>query len=140
MLLDGDMATAMEGSEDECHFGMTFKTDFVGVLDQAKVFIKRINDKSLYEGKLFLQGSNDGWATHDDVHMFGSEVHEGWNIVNFFEANRKPAYNSYRFFGSEASACKVTEYYLHGVETIESYSDEHQCTPQVIVDGEALEG
>lgn len=58
---------------------MSFKQGHVAVLDQAKVFINKITNRSVYVDKLQFQGSNDNWATHDLIHTYGADVHEGWN-------------------------------------------------------------
>lgn len=44
---------------------MTFKKGHVAVLDEAKVFINFMTDKSVYVDKLVFEGSNDGWETYE---------------------------------------------------------------------------
>jgi len=102
-----------------CEFGMTFKEGHVGVLDEAKVFIGFLVDKTPYVDNLFFHGSNDNWNTFDELHKFSDEIHEGWNYVDYREDGAtKPAYNSYRFYGMVAGSCQVTEFKLHGVQAI----------------------
>ena len=66
-----------------CEFGMTFKEGHVGVLDEAKVFIGFLVDKTPYVDNLFFHGSNDNWNTFDELHKFSDEIHEGWNYVDY---------------------------------------------------------
>jgi hypothetical protein len=81
-----------------CEFGMTFKEGHVGVLDEAKVFIGFLTDKTPYVDNLAFHGSNDNWATFDELHIFSDEIHEGWNYIDYRDDDAvKPAYNSYRF-------------------------------------------
>lgn len=42
-------------------------------------------DKSVYNGNLKLQGSNDGWATIKDIYTVRDELHEGWNYYKLDE-------------------------------------------------------
>ena len=95
---------------------MTFRAGYEAVLDEAKIFIHFLTDKTPYVDKLHLEGSNDDWLTSVLLHTFGEEIHEGWNFINFDE--NKPAYNSYKFVGEES--CKVTEFRLTGVEAIQN--------------------
>lgn len=46
-------------------------------------------------------------------------MHEGWNYIDYRDSD-KPAFNSYRYFGLVADACRVTEFKLLGVEAINS--------------------
>jgi hypothetical protein len=123
-----------------CEFGVTFKEGHVAVLDEAKVFIGFLTDKTPYVDNLAFHGSNDNWATWEELHLFGDEIHEGWNYIDYRdEGDVKPAYNSYRFFGSVAGSCKVTEFKMHGVEAIASETDSHSCTPKIMMAGTELE-
>ena len=55
---------------------------------------------------------------------------EGWNYIDYRDDGvEKPAYNSYRFFGSARGACRITEFKLHGVEAMSDDNDYHTCTP-----------
>ena len=42
---------------------MTFKENHVAILDEAKIFIGFLTDKTPYVDNLEFQGSNDNWAT-----------------------------------------------------------------------------
>lgn len=77
---------------------MTFKEGHVAVLDEAKVFIGFLTDKTPYVDNLAFQGSNDNWATYEELHLFSDEIHEGWNYIDYRDDDvEKPAFNSYRF-------------------------------------------
>ena len=79
---------------------MTFKENHVAILDEAKIFIGFLTDKSPYVDNLSFQGSNDDWVSWEDLHLFGEELHEGWNYIDYRDDGvDKPAYNSYRFYG-----------------------------------------
>jgi hypothetical protein len=96
----------MSSESSGCEVGVTFKDGHVGVLDEAKIFIGFLVDKEPYVDNLAFQGSNDNWATWEELHLFGEEIHEGWNYIDYRdESDVKPAYNSYRFYGSEAGSC-----------------------------------
>jgi len=117
---------------------MTMKDGHIALLDEAKVFINFLIDKSPYVDNLVFQGSNDHWATFDDLHTFDDNLHEGWNYINFREEVSKPAYNSYRFFGHADGACRVTEFRLNGVQAIDNTSSSHTCTPSIMIGSESL--
>ena len=74
-LIDYTDATA------ECSFQVQYKKDHVGVLDEAKLFINNLLDKTPYVGAKF-EGSNDGsaWTT---LWTLDDTVHEGWNSKDF---------------------------------------------------------
>jgi hypothetical protein len=109
---------------------MTFKENHVAILDEAKIFINFLTNKARFVDKLQFQGSNDGWVTNTLLHMFGEEIHEGWNYLNYRDHGvDKPSYNSYRFVGDDRNACKITEFRLHGVEAIDSEATTHECAP-----------
>lgn len=127
-------------ADEECFFGMGFKDGHVAILDEAKVFIGFLLDKAPYVDKLSFQGSNDHWATWEELHIFGEEIHEGWNYIDYRDAGvDKPAYNSYRFFGSGVGACKVTEFKLHGVQAIADELSSHECPVQLILGDTSLD-
>ena len=110
----------VDTSKTTCTFGMSFPQGTVAVLDEAKVFINWLTNPSIYVNNLSFEGSNDNWSTFDSIAVFGSDIHEGWNYLNFRnKGNAKPAYNSYRFKGAVAGSCRVTEFRLTGVQTIE---------------------
>jgi hypothetical protein len=135
VLYDSETIVPYEATEStECTFGMTFKEGHVAVLDEAKIFINFLTDKSRYVNKLQFQGSNDNWATHTLLQMFGEEIHEGWNYLNYREhGGDKPSYNSYRFVGNETNSCKITEFRLHGVEAIANEESTYSCTPKIYI-------
>ena len=46
-----------------CSFGMSFKQDYVAVLDEAKIFINFLTNSTPYVDNLLFEGSNDGFVT-----------------------------------------------------------------------------
>jgi hypothetical protein len=50
----------------------------------------------------------------------------------------KPAYNSYRFYGTAAGACRISEFRLHGVQAIASEASSYECTPTIYIGEDAL--
>lgn len=140
LLYDDDLTIDHTANSAGCSFGMNFKKDHVAVLDEAKVFIGFMTDKTHYVDKLVFQGSNDEWDTFTDLYTFGEQVHEGWNYINYSEVDdsEKPAYNSYRFYGVESNACRVTEFRLIGVEAIQNDETTYSCTPVIKLDGQEL--
>ena len=134
ILHDGLTVESYETNDSECEFGMTFKEGHVAVLDEAKIFIGFLTDKTPYVNNLYFQGSNDNWATFDDLHLFSDEIHEGWNYIDFREDGvNKPAYNSYRFSGSESGSCRITEFKLHGVQAIADENESYSCSPKIFI-------
>ena len=102
------------------------------------MFIYSIVDIQHYNNNFKLQGSNDGWATSVDLHIFNGDIHEGWNYVTFSE--NRPEYSSYRFFGNAVKQWQVTEFSFYGVETINTDSDSFECVPVMEVSGQKLDG
>lgn len=117
-----------------CEFGMTFKEGHVAVLDEAKVFIGFLTDKTPYVNNLEFHGSNDNWATHTLLHTYSDEIHEGWNYISYRDDGvSKPSYNSYRFQGKVQGSCKITEFKLHGVQAIADENASYSCTPKIFI-------
>jgi hypothetical protein len=124
----------VDSASSNCEFGMTFKTGYEGVLDEAKVFITDLIDKTPYVNNLVFQGSNDAWSTATDIHTFGIEIHEGWNYIFFSKSDDpKPSFNSYRFLGAVAGSCRVGEFRLSGVEVIADDGSTNTCTPTITI-------
>jgi len=70
-LTDGFLAVDhVDAASSGCNFGMTFKTGYTAVLDEAKIFLNNVLDKTPFVDNLVLQGSDDG-ATWTDVYTFG---------------------------------------------------------------------
>ena len=81
-LIDGTNTIDMvDSTASDCYFQVAYKTDHVGVLDEAKFFVNSLLDKTPFVG-LKLQGSNDG-TTFTDLWTVDAQVHEGWNSVDF---------------------------------------------------------
>jgi len=123
-----------DSASSNCEFGMTFMTGYEAVLDEAKVFVTNLVDKTPFVTNLVFQGSNDAWSTSNDIYTFGIEVHEGWNYIRFNDEElEKPSYNSYRFLGAIAGSCRVSEFRLTGVEVMANDDATSQCTPKLTI-------
>jgi len=63
-LWDGSHQHGWTDKTANCFFGTSFKSGYVGVLNEVKYFMSRFT-KSEYAGKLSFQGSNDfsTWTT-----------------------------------------------------------------------------
>lgn len=136
VLYDNELVTNHIDRRNDCTFGMTFKEGHVGVLDEAKIYLHNIDKLWVYQNNVRLQGSNDNWATSEDIYKYGLNINEGWNTVRFDE--EKPAFHSYRFIGRLKDSCRVTEFKLTGVESIADEAAEHTCTPKIKIGGETL--
>jgi hypothetical protein len=109
---------------------MTFRTGYEAVLDEAKIFINNLINKTPFVDNLVFQGSNDAWSTSTDIYTFGTEIHEGWNYIRFIDSGEdKPSYNSYRFLGAVSGSCRVGEFRLTGLEVMADDAATHICTP-----------
>lgn len=134
ILHDSKTVDPWETSDNPCEFGMSFKEGHVAVLDESKIFIGFLRNKTPYVNNLQFRGSNDNWATSTLLHTFGEELHEGWNYIDYRDDGvTKPAYNSYKFVGNATGACEVTEFKLHGVQAVSDTTDSYVCTPKIFL-------
>jgi len=85
-MFDGDLLMMFGDKAAGAYFGMKFKTGYVGVLDKAKFFVPGVNLKSYYIDNTVLQGTNDDWATNDELYVVEDTVSSGWNYVEFNDA------------------------------------------------------
>ena len=67
-------------STSNCYFGIQLRDDYVGILEEVKIFMKRFT-KANFNGALKFQGSLDG-VTYTDIFTVGDELHEGWNYYD----------------------------------------------------------
>jgi IPT/TIG domain len=87
-----------------------------------------------YANNLEFYGSNDDWTTSTLIDTIGSNVHEGWNYLDYRDDGAlKPAFNSYKFKGSVKGSCRVTEFRLTGVQSIADTSNTFTCTPKLLI-------
>ena len=114
-----------------CNFGMSFKKDYVAVLDEAKIFINFLTNSTPFVDNLLFEGSNDGFVTKTLLYTFGKDIHEGWNYIDYRNNATKPAFNSYRFYGKVKGSCRVTEFVLTGIEAIADTGSTYSCTPEI---------
>jgi len=83
-----------------------------------------------------FQGSNDG-LTYTDLFTLSENTHDGWNYHEWKEPADQPKYKFYRFKGTKANSCRITEIKFTGVETVDSALENVKCDAQLIVDGTA---
>lgn len=62
---------------------MSFAPNHQVILDEAKIFLNKVYDKTPFANNLVFQGSNDNFATVSTIQTFGLDVHEGWNYLTF---------------------------------------------------------
>lgn len=103
------------------------------MLDEVKFFINVLTDKTPFVDDLVFQGSDDGVA-FTDLWVVDKSVHEGWNVHDF-EDGSEPSFNIYRFAGASNGSCRIGEVRLLGIESIDSDTAQHSCTPKLTVDG-----
>lgn len=103
------------------------------MLDEVKFFINVLTDKSPFVGELVFQGSDDG-DIFTDLWTVDKSVHEGWNVHDF-EDGSQPSFNIYRFAGASNGSCRIGEVRLLGIESIDSDTSQHTCTPKLTLDG-----
>lgn len=94
-LIDNKNMIDMVDSSSSCHFQIQYKENHVGVLDEVKFFVNDLIDKTVFDGGLIFQGSDDG-VNFTDLWTVDASVHEGWNSFDF-EDGSKPSFNIYRF-------------------------------------------
>jgi len=122
----------------ECYFATSFDSDFVAVLDEVSIFLNDLDtsaDRELIADLLVFQGSNDDFSTTEDLFTISTDLHNGWNTHIWASADGDmPSYNSYRFLGSGAGACRVSEVKVVGVVAIDNDDSSYACTPVMTVD------
>ena len=96
VVFDTNWLLPNEDTSIPCSVGMSFKENYVGVLDQVKYFLGE-GEKSVFIDNLVFQGSNDG-TNYADIFSADGDAHEGWNYVEFSE-EEQPAFRFYRFYG-----------------------------------------
>ena len=138
-LIDNNNIVDMtDSTAADCYAQVQYKPNHVGVLDEAKIFINKLTNKTpLIGGNLIFQGSNDG-TTFTDLWTIDASVHEGWNSIDF-DSGSQPAYNIYRFQGKVSGSCRIGEIRLHGIESIDDNNASFSCTPKLMVDGVATD-
>lgn len=117
-LTDGDnLNDYTDGTASGCYFSLSARSGYVFYVDEAKLFINDLTDKSPYiDGNLVLQGQNEGEAAWTDIWEITEDLHEGWNTERFETVQ---AFNTYRFYGATSGSCRVGEVKLVGVEVID---------------------
>ena len=138
-----------ESTGSDCYIGTTFDGDasgyMVGILSEVNFFMDFFADKSVYNGKLKLQGKNAlGDARGDgeelvsgawtDILTVGAEIHEGWNYYKlqdedvFGPSYTLPRYRQYRLYNSQSNGCdKLGELTFIGQVGFDSDADTHNC-------------
>ena len=82
-MFDGDLLVTYNDFRKTSWYGMKFKAGYVGVLDKAKYYVPGDKNKDNYIGNLILQGTNDDWATFENLYTVEDSVSSGWNSVEF---------------------------------------------------------
>jgi hypothetical protein len=138
LLNDGDDSADYTDDSAECYYATSFDTNFVGVLDEVSIFLNDLDtsaDRELIADLLVFQGSNDAFATNVDLFTISTDLHNGWNTKIWdSDTDTMPSYNSYRFLGSGAGACRVSEVKIVGVVAIDNNDTSYACTPLMTVD------
>lgn len=84
-LFDGLNVPGLSNSGSNCSVGAKFASGFVGILDEMRFFMDYFPSKSVYDGNLKFQGSNDDFvADINDIVIVDANLHEGWN---YFDLN-----------------------------------------------------
>ena len=113
---------------------MTAQPLHVLQVDEAKIFIHELLDKTPYEFFLHLEGQEEGSTEWINLYTFDAETHEGWNTI--FAPDGAPfSYHSLRFHGEKAGSCRITEAKLIGLEVIAGTSSTHDCAPVLTLGG-----
>jgi hypothetical protein len=135
-VFDGDLMNSNSDGSSNCHVKISFRDDYVAILDKVRFFLPVTQATSTYEDELKFQGSSDG-STWTDLYTADGNVHAGWNYAQWDTSTgaTQPKYRHYRFQGTGAGACLINEAELHGVETIDDASNTHSCTPKLVVGG-----
>ena len=94
--------------------------------------------KSVYNGNLKLQGSNDG-ESYTDILTVGHEIHEGWNYYKLEEelaaSDYPPQYREYRLFNAENDGCDmIGEVTFIGQKAFDDTTVSAQC--DIVVSGD----
>jgi DUF2075 family protein len=123
----------------ECYYATTFDANYVAVLDEVSIFLNDLDtsaDRELIADLLVFQGSDDDFSTTEDLFTVSTDLHNGWNthIWDSDDGDTMPSYNSYRFLGSGAGACRVSEVKIVGVVAIDNEESTYDCTPVMTVD------
>jgi len=134
LLYDNELTVDHQSATGACEFGMSFEPGYDAVLDEAKVFINFLTDKTPYVDHLHFEGSLDNFVTSTRLHTFGEEVHTGWNYIEFSGGGR-PVFSSYRFLGDLSGSCRVTEFRLTGVQAVSNTEPVCECAVSLKIDG-----
>ncbi len=106
---------------------MSFAANNQVVLDEQKIFLNKVIDRTPFVNNLVFQGSNDA-ITFTDITTFGNEIHEGCNYVSYRDLPNKPSYNIYRYWGKVAGSCRVGEFRLPSQCSLSSFLLTYQFT------------
>jgi len=127
-----------EDAAATCFAGMEFREGYVAVLSKVRFFLGSRHEKTKYVDKTKFQGSIDG-KTFTDIFTFDENIHSGWNYREYNTSATQPKYRFYRFYSDSKYACEISEAELTGVESIDSSTDTHECTPKLHFDGSVKE-
>ena len=123
-----------DNSSSNCYAQVTARDGFTYSIDQVKVFLNNLLDKSPYTGgNLKIQGSNNGGASFTDIYSYDELIHEGWNT---FDSRASPqVFSTIRLQGAVAGSCRLGEVKLIGVEVLNNSNTSASCTAKLTIDG-----
>ena len=123
-----------DNSSSNCYAQVTARDGFTYSIDQVKVFLNNLLDKSPYTGgNLKIQGSNNGGASFTDIYSYDELIHEGWNT---FDSRASPqVFSTIRLQGAVAGSCRLGQVKLIGVEVLNNSNTSASCTAKLTIDG-----
>lgn len=109
-LNDGKNLDDYSDSSTPCYYQISADDSYVFQVDEVKVFINNLLDRTPYDANLRLQGSDQAQETWTDLYTYTGDVHEGWYTILASEVQGSPfSYNTFRFYGEAAGSCRFGE-------------------------------
>jgi len=150
LAFDGLNLPGARNSGSNCYIGTKFEGQnesryFVGVLEEVRFFMGTYPDKTVFNGNLKFQGSNEDFSETTgiiDIFTVSSEIHEGWNYYKLNEhmeaSAYPPKYRYYRLFNAENNGCDyIGEINFIGQKVINEDNETTQC--DIVVSGDDIE-
>ena len=95
-----------DNSSSNCYAEVNAREGFTFAIDQVKVFLNNLLDKSPYaSGNLKIQGSNNGGASFTDIYSYDELIHEGWNTFDSRASSQ--IFSKIRLQGAVAGSCRL---------------------------------
>lgn len=139
VLNDGINTKDSVNSGSYCNAYTQAKPGFVFGVEQVKIFLNNLNDKSPYtDGNLVLLGSNDEGVTTTELYSFDDTIHEGWNTVDWRDDEDGLRFYSVLILeGNASGACRFGEVKIIGVEVFDLDTTSVDCTVNLVI-GESI--